>query len=253
MALSVVMLGSGGWMPTPQRATSCLLARDGDDGATGALLLDAGTGIMHLARNPSLLGATSRLAVLISHFHLDHIAGLTYLPALTDRVEVEVWGPGRLLGGDATRSILGRLVGAPHLSVPLADIAARVEDLVEGDQEIGSFPVRCRHQERHPGGSVGFRIGDELTYVTDTAPDPATVDFAAGARALVHEAWFVEPTESPEHSSAAWAGEAAAKAGVESLVLSHVHPLHDEPEALAEAASADFPTAVVGADLLRVL
>ena len=47
--LSAWLLGSGGWIPTGRRATTCVLVRRGD----AALILDAGTGLHRLITEPS--------------------------------------------------------------------------------------------------------------------------------------------------------------------------------------------------------
>jgi ribonuclease BN (tRNA processing enzyme) len=242
--LRVVLLGSGGWMATPARATSSLLVVG--EGEGGPFLLDAGTGVAALCRQADdLIGDARRLTVVLSHFHLDHVVGLTYLPAISDRVEVTVWAPGRLLGGDSTE-ILGALVGPPFLSVGLASFAS-VRELRPGSNEISSHTVETRVQPRHPGGSVAFRLGDDLAYCTDTAPDPDSAAFVRGVSTLVHEAWTPEaPTE--DHSSAASAARTAADGGVGRLVLSHIHPLHDDPAALRAAARPHFPDTEVGYD-----
>jgi ribonuclease BN (tRNA processing enzyme) len=228
-------------MATSTRATSSLLVvHDGDP-----LLFDAGTGVSALCRHPGLIGDATRLSVVLSHFHLDHLAGLTYLPALADRVEVTVWAPGRLLGGDSTE-ILGSLVGPPFLSVPLADFAS-VEELSAGGNEISSYTVESRVQPFHPGRSVAFRLGDDLAYCTDTAPDPDSAAFVHGVATLVHEAWTPDaPTE--DHSSAVSAAQTAADADVGRLVFSHIHPLHDDPAALLAAARPHFANTEVGYD-----
>jgi ribonuclease BN (tRNA processing enzyme) len=228
-------------MATPSRATSSLLVvRDGDP-----VLFDAGTGVSALCRDPGLIGDATRLAVVLSHFHLDHVAGLTYLPALLDGVEVTVWAPGRLLGGDSTE-ILGSLVGPPFLSVGLADFAS-VRELSSGGNEISSYGVEVRVQPFHPGRSVALRLGDDLAYCTDTAPDPDSAAFVRGVSTLVHEAWTPHvPTE--DHSSAASAAQTAAEADVGRLVLSHIHPLHDDPAALLAAARPHFTNTEVGYD-----
>src|SRR5690348_8444371 len=51
------VLGTGGWMPTADRATMSVLVRDGDR----ALLLDAGTGASRLVYEPELLAGAGRL------------------------------------------------------------------------------------------------------------------------------------------------------------------------------------------------
>jgi ribonuclease BN (tRNA processing enzyme) len=245
-AFAGVMLGSGGWMSTSRRATSCLLFTSRD----GALMLDAGTGVAALAQQSDLLGEAGALAIALTHFHLDHVAGLTYLPAIADRVEITVWAPGQLLGDAESRLILEFLIGAPYLSVGISDFAD-VRELAAGENRLGPFTVEARVQRFHPGGSVAFRVGDALAYCTDTAPDPDSASFVRGVTALVHEAWTTEKATF-EHSSAVSAAQTAADAGVNRLVLSHIHPLADDPAALLDAARPVFAATEVGYDGMEI-
>ena len=100
-------MGSGGWMPTESRETGCVLLRSHDS----ALLLDAGTGVRRLATQPTLLEGATRLDVVLTHFHLDHVCGLSYLPAVPLRATA--WAPGRWLYGRSSDALLGPLLGPP--------------------------------------------------------------------------------------------------------------------------------------------
>ena len=98
--------------------------------------------------------------------------------------------------------------------------------------------------------TVALRVGDALSYCTDTAPDPGNVILARGSQVLLHEAWYAEETSADEfHSAAGDAGMIARQAGVERLLLIHIHPLQDSEETLAEYARREFPNAKVAVDL----
>lgn len=86
-----------------------------------------------------------------------------------------------------------------------------------------------------------------MAYCTDTAPDPDCASFSREVDVLVHEAWTVA-TPSEEHSSASSAAATAADESVGRLVLSHVNPLHDDPEELLDAARPVFGNTEVGYD-----
>jgi ribonuclease BN (tRNA processing enzyme) len=73
------ILGSMGWMPSRDQQTACVLVELQDD----LVLLDAGTGVANLALCTNVLGRHERLHVLLSHYHLDHMAGLMYLKRFT--------------------------------------------------------------------------------------------------------------------------------------------------------------------------
>jgi ribonuclease BN (tRNA processing enzyme) len=242
-----LLLGSGGWIPTTRRETCSAYLRDDRH----VLLLDAGTGLQRLVERPELLDGVERLDLLLTHFHLDHVAGLSYLPALPLRPVV--WGPGEVLAGASTHSILERLLGPPLFSAPLESFVAGVRELGAGELELDTFRVSARVQERHNHPTLGFRVGDHVTYCTDTAPDPGTAAFAAGSRVLLHEAWHAAASsDDPFHTASGDAARIAREAGVERLVLIHVNPLlRGESDLLAPAAEV-FEHTEIGADLARI-
>jgi ribonuclease Z len=82
-----------------------------------------------------------------------------------------------------------------------------------------------------------------VVYSSDTEPCAAVEALARGAHTLIHEATFSErrPRGIGAHSTAAQAGECAARAGVTRLILAHIDAgLHGELDALREEARARF-------------
>jgi ribonuclease BN (tRNA processing enzyme) len=193
----LTFLGTAGWMPSSGKETSAFLVRSFDD----ALLLDAGTGISRLVTEPSLLEGISRIDILLSHFHLDHVIGLSYLNALKG-VEIGVWGPGALLYGVSSHDVLRRLLSPPLLEFDMTDRIAAVQDVPGGTFQVNEFKVEARHQPTHTSPSLAYRVNDDLVYCTDTEYDSGNIEFAQGAQLLLHEAWTVaKPVQG--HSTAA--------------------------------------------------
>lgn len=101
------------------------------------------------------------------------------------------------------------------------------------------------------------RPGRILCLCGDTAPTAATVELAAGADLLVHEATFlteqVDRAVISGHSTAADAARMAREAGVGTLILTHISPRYESdgasrlPELLAEA-QAVFPSTLLAHD-----
>ena len=237
----LVLLGSGGWIPTPDRETCCAYLRTG----TQVLLLDAGTGLRRLLEEPELLDGVERFDIVLTHFHLDHVVGLAYLPAL--RLRPTIWGAGTRLTGRTTSDVLGALIGAPFFGADLAALAD-VRELPDEPVDIGSFRLETRVQERHAHPTLGLRIGG-LVYCTDTGADPGTSEFAAGCDVLCHDAWTPNAGDD-NHASAAEAAELARAANAGLLVLIHVNPLAPDDDLLPVAQSR-FPATELGADLAR--
>jgi len=240
------ILGGGGWFPGHGRHTACALLRQGDS----AIVIDAGTGVARVIENPELLSGTSRLDILLTHFHLDHIAGLAYLPALGLCEHTTIWGPGQLVYGTPTKELLARVSRQPFHPVPLEQQDIDVRDLPRGEIELGGVTIAHRRQDRHSAPSLAFRLGDVLTWITDTAYDPDSGRFAEGSRVLAHEAWFTEQSpRNPEiHSSAAQAAAVAEQASAEELALIHLPPFEASIEPLLAEAQAGVPGAVAGID-----
>ena len=244
-----VLLGSGGWMPTSSRATcSMLLRRQGH-----ALLIDAGTGVSRLVEDPSLLLGVETLDIVLSHFHLDHVTGLAYLPGLALRERPRIHGPGAWLYGAPTREIIARLTGSPLFALGVDDLFTSVEELRPDGLRSGPFEIALREQRRHDDPTVAFRVDNEVAYCTDTAYDPGNAGFADGCEILFHEAWCTDAqrVSTATHSSGREAGEIASAAGAGALVLIHVRPGIDE-HALEADARATFANAVVGEDLAPI-
>jgi ribonuclease BN (tRNA processing enzyme) len=240
------ILGGGGWFPAHERHTACALLRDRDS----AIIIDAGTGVARIIEHPELLEGTTRLDILLTHFHLDHIAGLAYLPALGLCEHTTIWGPGKLLYGTSTQELLARVSRQPFHPVPLEEQDIDVRDLPAGEVELGGVRIASRRQDRHSAPTLGFRFGDVLTWITDTAYDPDSARFAEGSELLAHEAWFTERAlRNPEiHSSAAQAAQVAERASVERLVLTHLPPFERSLESLLAEAQVAVPDAVAATD-----
>jgi ribonuclease BN (tRNA processing enzyme) len=252
--MQLTILGGGGWVPAHGRHTACALLRDRDD----AILIDAGTGVARLLERPELLAGLERLDIVLTHFHLDHVTGLAYLPALGFCPQTTVWGPGALLYGTPTEELLARVSNQPFNPVPLEEQDVEVRDVPPGELELGEIRIETRRQDRHSAPTLGLRFGDELAWITDTAYDPDSQAFASGCRVLAHEAWFVtsDPRNPEIHCSARNAAEVAAAAGSERLLLIHMPPFERDLAPLEEEARAVVPAVTLahdGADVSTLL
>ena len=242
--MNAALLGSGGWIPTVRRETCCAYLREGER----VLLIDAGTGVQRLVADPALLAGVERIDIVLTHFHLDHVVGLGYLPALP--LKPTIWGGGELLGAGSTEAILGRLLGTPLFGAEPSELAEEVREIPSGEFEVGPFALTTRIQQLHTDPTLAVRVGD-LTYCTDTAADPENAEFAAGSALLLHEAWHAaDSTDDATHTAAGEAGRIASEAGAEQLVLIHVSPLLREDRDLLAPARAAFAAAAVGEDLV---
>ena len=226
----LTVLGGGGWFPANGRQTACALLRRGD----AAIMIDAGTGVGRFVEDPGLLAGVERLDIVLTHFHLDHVVGLAYLPALGVSRQTTLWGPGRLLYDAPTQELVDLVSHEPFHPVPFEAQDIEVRDLPAHEIELAGMRVTTRRQSHHSAPTLGFRFDDTLTWITDTAYDPDSAQFAQGSALLAHEAWYTtaRPRNETIHSAAAEAASVASAAEVEQLLLIHLPPFEQSLDAI---------------------
>jgi ribonuclease BN (tRNA processing enzyme) len=245
--MRTVLLGSGGAAPSDTRETACVLVRDGER----ALLLDIGSGARRLLVAPGYLKGVSQLDIVLTHFHLDHVCGLTYLPMLG--VTATIWGPGAWLYGSATAAIIAPLCRPPIAPTDVSGTYA-VRELQAGEQQIGGFRIRASPQPRHWAPSAGLRVDDELALITDTPYEQTSPELAAGVAHLLHEAWSSSraPRYPDRDATAADAARVADEGKVGALTLIHLDPRLDDASLLLDDALPIFERVAVGEDELTL-
>ena len=224
-----------------------MLVRDGQIAA----LLDAGSGAWRLLDDPKLLAGCSRLDVVLSHFHFDHVCGLPYLLWLG--IEVAIWAPGQWLYGEPSHGLLASLMKPPISQVDVSTIWS-VNELREGAQSIAGVEMVAAAQPRHSAPSAGLRVANELAYITDTPFEESSVKLARGVRHLLHEAWSVSttPDAGERDATAADAARVALEADADQLTLIHLNPELDDLALLEEDAQRTFAAVSAGHDGLTL-
>ena len=237
-------LGTSGAVPSLRRDTTSLVFV----GRPEVVLVDCGGSPV---QKLLLAGTTpERLErVIITHIHPDHAYGLPSLIqnlflmkraaplAIACRQEhaEPLWA---LLGvfGLLERPGMFPLAWEPVPAREGAPVAASASFAITASPNAhGSMPNLALRFDIPGRGSV--------VYSSDTEPCDAVAALSRGAHTLIHEATFSQRAGARfgGHSTAAEAGEIAARAGVHRLILTHLDPAHhDEAEALAEEARSRF-------------
>jgi ribonuclease Z len=239
-----VFLGSSGALPGRDRdATSILFVAGGDavlvdcGGSPGQRLMLAGTDPCALTR------------VVITHIHPDHVYGLPSL--FQTLVLLRRTAPLRLACREEHEAPIRSLLGVFGLlerpgtfPVVWEPVPPREAFAVgaPGDLTITASP---NAHGSMPNMAVRFEAPGRpaVVYSSDTEPCAAVEALARGAHTLIHDSTFSErrPRSAGVHSTAAQAGEIAARAGVTRLILAHIDVgLHGELDALREEARARF-------------
>ncbi len=228
--MRLLCLGTTGYHPSPSRHTaSYYLPEQG-------LLLDAGTSVFRLV---DVLRKEPRksIDILLSHAHLDHVVGLTFLVdvlAVTELEQIRIHGDPEKLA--AVREHLF----SPLLFPVLPNFQFMPFTASEGKREIGTAGVNWFPVE-HPGGALGFVVkvqGKSLAYVTDTTAqnDADYLSKVSGADLLLHECYFNDDQEelarTTGHSWLSAVKEVVQRIQPKRTLLIHVNPL---AETLGEA------------------
>lgn len=245
------MLGCSGSAPGPDSpASSYLVQHDGF-----SLVLDLGNGAFGALQRH--LRPVDVGAVLLSHLHPDHCGDMyAYQVALAHGADkrdspLPVHGPAHTQQRIAALGQADPLAPAPSSPAGAPPLFAfgDLADALAAPVRIGPFLIRTALMA-HPVTTYGIRVeapdGTALAYSGDTGPSDALVELARGAELLLCEASFIpeEPAPPGLHLDGRQAGEHAARAGVHSLLITHVPPWCSAPDAVRWAASAfDGPTA----------
>ena len=244
--------------------TACVQVT-GSDGT--CVVLDAGTGIRRLG---DALTTLSRIDVLLTHLHMDHIQGLGFFaPLFRAGMEVHIWGPQSTT--QDLRARLTRYLSPPLFPIRMRDAASNVifHNAPDRPVRIGCLEIRAA-EIVHPGPTVGYRIQEASTtvaYLSDHEPALGSTldgpdasrwtsgaDLAAGADLLIHDMQY-SPAEREQrigwgHSSSLEAAAFARLVGARRLAGIHHDPGHDDAAVdrlIAEAAAAAPDIGVFGA------
>ncbi len=214
-----------------------------DDGTV--LVLDAGTGIRDLGDDLAERG-TSRIHLLLTHLHLDHVEGLRFFAPIFDaNVTVDVWGPpSTVLSLEET---ISRTFSPPLFPIDLNDVPAtvRFRDAPRQPWQLESALVTAALVV-HRGPTVGYRIeadGKSVAYLPDHEPaltgiEERSSDWISGAAiaadvdVLLHDAQYFEDEYQARigwgHSSVSDAVAYAEALGARRIVLFHHEPHHSD-------------------------
>ena len=233
--MRLTVLGCAGSFPGPESACSAYLVE-----AEGfRLLIDFGSGSLSALQRYAGAGAVD--AIMLTHLHCDHM-----LDACT-YIVVRRYAPG---GPMPPLPVYAPLGAAERISAAYSADNEPVDDvytfygLQPGTFPIGPFTVTA-DRVNHPIETYGVRVehnGRVLTYSSDTAPCEALLRLAQGADLFLCEASYLDGVPNPPdlHLTGGEAGEAATKADVGRLLLTHLVPTWVSEASTVEAASAAF-------------
>ncbi|MCX7634534.1 MAG: MBL fold metallo-hydrolase [Syntrophales bacterium] len=243
--MQVIFLGTNGWYDTATGNTISILVRSQDYD----LVFDAGYGIAKVDRYRNS-GDTRAVFLFLSHFHLDHIAGLHTLVKLPFRGGLTICGPA------GTRDVLSFLVRQPF-TIPLAELPYSTT-VWELPAEVDRFPFPVLALPLlHASLTSGLRIsldGVTIAYCPDTGYCENAVRLAEGADLLIAECAYPSGmgNESWPHLNPETAARLAWEGGAKRLALvhfdAHQYPTFADRDGAEAAARRVFPQTVATRD-----
>lgn len=227
--MKLTALGVWGGYPTRDAGTTSYLLQS-EEGFN--LLLDAGSRVVTELEHE--LSPNDLDAIILSHYHEDHIADLG---ALRQYRQLQTVKPQIL-------PIYGHQENEYEFSkLSLENVSEGIAYDVENGTSVGPFDIQFL-KTVHPVICYAMRIveratGQVLIYTGDTGYFAELVDFSKDADILLADVYFFkDKVKMPNHLSSVEAGEIAAQANVKKLVLTHLPQVGDLQVLREEAQEA---------------
>lgn len=165
--MKLTVLGTRGSVPIEGKnysiyggATSCYQVTAGDE----EIFLDAGSGIV-----TSKISANTNISILFSHLHIDHVLGLPFFSALSQKNrQIDLYS--EKSSGLDLKSAIDTLIAPPFWPVKIEQYPADVNfHAVQKNFSIGAVKIETM-SGNHPGGTTIYKLTHEnksIVYVTD--------------------------------------------------------------------------------------
>ncbi len=250
--MKILLLGTGGYHPSEIRHTACMMLPE------AGIILDAGTAMFRARKHLQ----TNSLDIFLTHTHLDHVVGLTFLFDILrdDQMTMRRLDHLRVHGDHKKLDAVRQHMFSEHLFPalpPIEWVDLNGPVLLAKQTTITPFPLT------HPGGCIGYRLDwpdRSMAYVTDTTADIEAdyVDAIQGVDLLLHECYLPDGAEDRAqlagHSCLTPVVQVAKRANVGRLILIHINALAptDAPVDMERARSI-FPNTRLSVDQMEVI
>ena len=246
--MKFTVLGTRGSVPVEGKdysiyggATSCYQVRAGDE----EIYLDAGSGIV-----TAKISANTNISILFSHMHIDHVLGLPFFSALSQKDRsVDMYS--EKSSGLDLKSAIDHLIAPPFWPVKIEQYPANVRfHDVQKKFSIGEVEIETM-SGNHPGGTTIYRLNyksKSIVYVTDFEHSSEEkceelIRFSADCDLLTYDAQYTNEEYNRfrgfGHSTVEFGLKIAEKARVKRILFVHHSPNRTDKE-LSQMEKAVF-------------
>jgi ribonuclease BN (tRNA processing enzyme) len=241
--MQITFLGTNGWYDSKMGNTLCILIKS----EKYNIILDAGSG---LAKADAFLDQNKQTFIFLSHFHLDHIAGLHVL------AKFRFTQPLIFLIGEGMTEALKGFIAKPF-TCPLYQLPFRTK-ILELPKQQKRLPFMAKVLDLlHADPTIGIRLTLEdktITFCPDTGYCPNSVELGKDADLLITECAFKpgETSQTWPHLNPEIAAKIAQESKAKKLILTHFDAsqyltLKDRKDALS-VARITFPETQISTD-----
>jgi ribonuclease BN (tRNA processing enzyme) len=249
-SMILTILGSGTGVPRADRSAPGLVVQAGET----PVLMDSGSGSAYqLARAGIHYHQLDHL--FYSHYaHPDHVNDLAELIFANNYFDPRRHEPLNVYGPPGMKDFYRRLVDLfPILGA--VDFPVMVHELAHDCVTLGGLTIRTRPLSHQHVACVGYRLeheGKSIIYSGDTDYCESLIDLAREGEVLVVECSFPDEHKVAGHLTSAEVGNIARRAGVKKVVLTHLYPLSDEVDVVAQVRAVFQGEVIKAEDLMQI-
>ncbi|MBI5892824.1 MAG: ribonuclease Z [Deltaproteobacteria bacterium] len=245
--MKITFLGTNGWYDTGTGNTICILI----ESSGYNIILDAGNGLYKI---DNYIKENTSTYIFLSHFHLDHIAGLHILGKFDFPRGLHICGQ------SGTKEILGRFINFPF-TMPINRLKYKTE-IHELPEDGGRIPFKVEFLPMlHSSPTLGYRFeleGKVIAYCPDTGYCENAVKLARNADLVITECAFKSGQYSEDwpHLNPESAAQIALDSGAKKLALVHfdasIYKTIEDRNIAEVAARKIFPNTFCSVDDMQV-
>ncbi|HET6892313.1 MAG TPA: MBL fold metallo-hydrolase [Pyrinomonadaceae bacterium] len=252
--MKLVILGSGTSVPHPQRAS----AANWLETERGSVLLDVSADSGHRMAEEHLDWPNLDV-IWVSHFHLDHMGGLTpflfstkWAPQTRKRTK-----PLRIFGPTGLRKLFDAINDSNNYSLNEQPFPVELIEVNAGKTfpilpDVSATTFSTPHTNESQAIRITDRNGVSMVYTSDTGYSDKLAEFAQGVDVLLMESSFWKSSPVEIHLALEDALRVARLAEPETLILNHLYPEWDGVDLVTEAAALWQGKVIAAEDGLRI-